>query len=556
MATVEESLAGCFSDPCGSADKLFGALKTMNGRVNVRHPDRPATQNSGDALNIPRRRALSAEGTDAYINSELIGPGITEICNATIGTGRRLKPAFNARALGFDADQSTTLMDDIKQLWRQDMSSKNKWIDQEGDQTLAEMQRMVLAQTLVAGDCYTLGFWFNEPIRPFRTALAIIDDDRVRTPSDINQEDRDQFIAGHRKSPSGRTSSYAIHDWHRNDPRNIESPNRYTEVRRYNEFGREQVIHTYIKKLPGMTRGLSTLSSSFQKLKCLEKYQKVRMESAIMQTALAFFIKSNDKNALSQIVGGGGPANMDDAMKKMYSLSLKKAVDSQKMINDSNINIDGVRGFRLLENEEAQLLTGSQSGVNDKQFVDENLTCIARSLGITKSTLTQQFESSYSAARAEMISFYRNCENLGVNIVDDWLQSVYTMWLEDVIESGRLQIPNYPIPVDAWMQFTMHREWYCGAEFCGPARDEIDQAKSMTYWRERKNLGAFTYQEFYDSRGRDWQDMMRQQFEEAKYLDNLIAECPLQNIDPIAFIQGKLEAVITEAPQVVTDNNE
>lgn len=561
MASVEEGLASCFGDSFCGAD-MFGPLKKAR-RQNIRDPRLPAKQNSGDALNVPRRREMAAEGLDALINSEYIGPGINELNNATVGTGRRLRPLFNKKQLGWTDEQYTRVLEDVKCLWREDMESKRKWIDQEGDKTLAEMQRQVLEQTIVAGETYTLAFWFNSDNRPFRTSLAIIDNDRIRTPSEISQDDRDRTIAGHLKGPSGRTSGYYVHDYHRNDPRGCDAVEPKAPIRRYNEFGREQVIHTYRQKLPGMTRGLSDLTAAFGKLKCFEQYNKAKLEAAIMQTALAFVVKSNDKNVLGQL--GGGSMVDESNLKKIYQAtlenSLKMAHESQEAMNDANFNMDGVKAFRLLENEEAEILTANSAATNDKQFTEGCLSAVGRNVGgLSRATLTQDFDTSYSAARATLISFYRQAENLGYFIVDDWLQSVYALWLEDVIESGRLRIPKYPEAFNAWMHFVTNREWYCNAQFRGPARDEIDQAKSMTFWRERKNLGVFTFSEFYDSRGLEWQDEMKQQFEEMKFLDKLIGECPLDHIDPIAFIQGKLEAVTVEAPNNATqpelDTNE
>ena len=550
MAGVRESgehpLSGCFNDPCGSTDKMFAELRSR--RPNLRDPGRPAEQNSAPALYIPRRRELAAEGKDAALNAPMIGPALNEFSNATIGTGRRLKPLFNAARLGWTAEQEIEVSDAAKTLFSAHMNSKRKWIDQEGDQTLAAMERSVLENTIAAGEQYTLAFWFTDPIRPFRTALALIDEDRVRDPiSGLTDQERENVIAGHRFGPSGRTRSYFVHGYHRRDPRN-KDPEDFTEVSRYNEFGREQVIHTFLKKQPGLSRGLSHLTSAFSKLKCLEKYEKTRMEAAIMQTAMAFVIKSNDKNLLGQISGGGMGLSEAD-LKKMYAFSMKKALDSQKYLNGNQLNVDGVKGIRLLENEDAELLTGSDAGVNDKQFVDSCWASIARSVGHSRSTVTQDFEKSYSAARAALISFYAEVEKLAEFIVDDWLRSVYTIWLEDVILSGQLPIPNYPDPVDAWAHFILNREWYCEAQFCGPAKREIDQAKAMTFWRERKNLGSFTFQEFYDAYGRDWQQELRQQFKEMKFLDFLISECDFEHIDPIAFMQGKLEAVVVEPPE-------
>ena len=548
----------CFADSCGAADKIFGQITKAGGRVNVRSLDRPATQNSAEAIHIPRRRALAAEGADAMMNSPLVGPGLNELSNSTIGTkGRRLKPLFNAKRLGLTSEQHTELVDDVECLWSEHMFSKRKWIDQEGDQTLPEMQRMVLEQTIAQGETHTALFWFTNPNRPFPTAAAILDSDRIRTPMDgITQEAREQTVAGQRHADSGRVFSYMVHPYHRNDPRNSK-PNDFTEVRKYNEFGREQIVHTYLKKMPGLSRGISHLASCFESMKCFEKYNKVRMEAAIMQTVMAFVIKSNDKNVLNQVMGG--QINVDDEMvKKMYALGMKHVLDSQTFHNKNNTNLDGVKALRLLENETAEVLTANQSGINDKQFVDDNLTKIARSVGgMSKATLTQNFESSFSAARGTLISFYRQCENLGTYIVDDWTLSVYANWLEGVILSGALKIPNYPNPFDAWAHFITNREWYCRAEFHGPGRDEIDQAKAMAYWEKRKQLGLMTLEGFYNSKGSDWKVEVRQQIEELKFIDTLLDGLELKNINnPLAYLMTDIATSVNitpSAPDTVID---
>lgn len=511
--------------------------------INVRKPKQPARRNSMDALHLPRQSQLAAEGADAYINSELIGPGIDELNNATIGLGRRLQPRPDWEELGWNPDQYTDFTSTNRRLFHRHMSSKRRWIDQEGECTLAAMQRMVLATTLTQGEMYTLAYQFDTPARPFRTALGLIDRDRVRTPRDLSDRDKEQVTCGHRKSDAGFTRSYFVHAYHRNDPRNRRKVEEdYTEVRRYNEFGREQVIHTYLKKAPGLTRGLSQLTSAFHKIKCFEQYEQIRIEASILQTAMAFIIKSNDKNVLSQTIGQTPLVDQPEDYEAKLKQNVLKATKSQQYHNKSGISLDGAKAIRLLEGEDAEILTGSASAVNDQQFVDECMTSIARAMGMTKSTLTQRFEASYSAARAELISFYRQCEMYGEFIVNDWLRSVYAIWLEDVIQLGLLKIPNYPDPNLAWLHFIENRELYCDADFMGPGRDEIDQAKSMAYWKARLETGNFNFRDFYNSKGKDWQDEVIQQAEELKFIDKIFSGCDFKIIkDPMKYILPSLD---------------
>lgn len=546
-------LEQCFSDSCCAGDKLRDDLKNA-GRATLRELDKPAKQNSSDALHIPRRRLLAAEGKEAALESPLIVGAYNELANATVGKGRRLKPEPNARKLGWTDEQTTQTVDAIKDLWREHMYSKRKWIDQEGDQTLPAMQKMVLKQAAAVGEVYTAAFWFNNDVRPFRTALSILDDDRIRTPNDLPESRCDSVVAGHSFSPAGRTSTYFVHDWHRNDPRNKDPDNNYREVRRYNEFGREQIIHTRIKKAPGLTRGISDLASAFGKLKCFEQYKRARLEKVLMELSIALVIKSNDKNSLNQILGGG-PVN-DQMLKKLYALNMKKAVDSQNLANQTQLNIDGTKAVRLLENEELEAVTATTSSMNDQQFVDDCLNDIARATGFSKSTLTQDFNASFSAARATLISFYREVENVGCYIVDDWTQSVYTIWFEDVIQSGQISIPNYPDPMDAWMHFVMNRELYCTASFSGPARQEIDAQKTAQGAKIEQEIGVFCYQEFFDThKGMDYKDAFRQQFEELKEFNRDLIDCgyeALNKNEALAWLRPKFSLL---AAAQTTDQN-
>lgn len=477
-----------------------------------------------------------------------------EISNATIGSGRRIRPEPDAERLGWTPEQKTQVVNDMKSFFREASNSKRKWIDQEGDQTLGEMQRMVLESAIAVGESYTLAFMFEDDLRPFRASFAVIDEDRIRTPQQEIFRDDPLIMAGHRKGPSGRASSYFVHDYHRNDPR-AGMNEAYTEVRRFNEFGREQVIHSYIKRQPGLSRGLSHMSAAFDKMRCLEKYDKVRMEAAILQTAMAFVVKSNDRNVISDILSNPNidPEVAESQLKKLYAYSMQKAVQSQELLNDSPLKVDGAKFFRLMENEEAQILTGSEANLDDKTFVDGCLQVIARATGgHSRATLTQDFEASFSAARAALISFYRQCEMHGHFIVDDWLQSVWSVLLEDAIQLGIIPIPNYPNPAEAWMHFVLNRELYCRATFIGPGRDEIDQAKSLAYWQGRKELNAFNLQGFHDSVGQDWQEEILQTFEEMKFIDAQIDACELKHIDPLQYLGLTADAVVpipTQQPE-------
>ena len=537
-------LEQCFTDSCGAAQRFENELSKC-GRQKLRQISAKPKQNSAEAIYIPKRRCLSAEGKQAAMESPLIVGGLNELANAVVGKGRRLKPEFNQTKLGWTDEEYTEVVDATKSLWRQDMYSKRRWIDQEGDQTLPAMQKMVLKNTIACGETYTAAFWFNDSVRPFRTSLSIMDDDRIRTPTDLPESRKETTIAGHALGPTGRTFSYFVHDYHRNDPRNCDSPERYTEVRRLNDFGREQIIHTRIKKQPGLTRGISDLASAFGNLKCFEQYKKARLEKVLMELSIALVIKSNDKNALGQIFNNG-PVS-DEQLQALYALSMKKAVQSQRIANETKLNIDGTKAIRLLENEELEVVTASTSSNNDKQFVDDCLNDIARSTGMSKSTLTQDFDASFSSARASLISFYREVDNLGCYIVDDWTQSVYTVWLEDVIQSGRLVIPGYPNPMEAWMHFVMERESYCNASFCGPARMEIDATKAAQAAKVEQEIGGFSYQEYYDThKGVDYKDAFKQKFEELKEWNKLLVDCgyeALTKYEALVFLRPNFSTI-------------
>ena len=553
-------------NPFGCCDQS-SPLPGFKSGIDLRKPDKPARQNSCDALNIPRRPQLAAEALEAYTDSPLIGPALDELANATIGQGMRLKPMVDWESVGGDVseDEKTKFEDDQKRLYKMASTSKRNWIDQCGQQNLNQMSHTMLKNVIVQGEVYTGVYQFTDDRRPFRTSVAVWEPARIRTPDDLPESERENVLAGHVVGPTNRTSAYYVHDYHRNDPRIKADKKQYQRVRRYNEFGREQVIHTYSKLMPGQTRGLTALTACLSELKCFEKYSQVRMEAAIIQTAMAFVIRSSDKNVLNDtFASSSGIENnkYDPSKDPQWQKTVAQSAMSQEYLNAAGIKLDGAKALRLVGDEKAEILTGSEASVNDEQFVKERFMSIARCLGHSRATLTQDFEASYSAARAAMLSFYRQCEHLG-GIVSDWLERIFCVLMEDWILSGQLKVPNYPDPTDAWMHFVLNRDAYSSATFRGPKRDEIDTAKTAQGAKIEQDIGAFCFEEYFDKhKGQDWKDAFKQQFAELKEFNRLFMEAGYPGMtaaQALAWLRPKWSLLASaeessEAKEIINSN--
>ena len=483
-------------------------------------------------------KIIAGRSEDVYRNCSYIEAGIQNHVDNAIGAGDRwtLKPEPDGEAIGLDAADTAELVRRIKKLFHKHNRSHRKWFDAEGKRNTGQIARLFGRTYLWRGDAVALLPWNNSESRPFRTTVRIIDPGRVANEfkglGAVKSAQNPNIIGGVDHTDAGFARGFYIHDVapHADGAaqmlyRSKKSKVRY--VRRRNALGRDQVVHVHRDHVAELARGVSSLVACLSDVKCLERYTEATLESAILQTIVAMTIESDYDDALGLVGEDGASANMEymgessEYHKQMAALGADLSFDER------------VKAVRLWNKEKLNMQSPEQPVAAYTPFVQQLQVGIARCLGHTYSSLTQDWsKTNFSGGRAGLMALNRFVESFRFDAPEHLSMCQYGSWLEDVVTSGQLAVPNMDT-VEASLRFYMDRDAWTMGRFRGPAREEIDRAKQAAAFLTEDKLGAFTLERYSDTViGDDWQNVVTQQCVEEQFINNERARCGLAPLPP------------------------
>jgi lambda family phage portal protein len=134
---------------------------------------------------------------------------------------------------------------------------------------------------------------------------------------------------------------------------------------------------------------------------------------------------------------------------------------------------------------------------------------IARCLGMTFETLTGDYSgATYSSVRMATSEIWPIIMARSTNIVGRFYQIVYEAWMEEEIESGRMEFAG---GID---KFFANRDAVCRAEWRGPAKPQADDLKTAKGHEIYKRLGLLSDEIICADLGFVWEDILEQRARE------------------------------------------
>lgn len=500
---------------------------------------------------------MVARAKDVEKNNELIAGANNTKLDMALGTKFRLRPMPCPEVLGLTSDvdedgcEYADFVGKIRKKWEIHMYSNRHWIDSRGVHNLDGLLRLYGHQYLQRGEALATVYRRQaETDAPFRTVVQVLDTDRLRTPSGLN--DNEELNGGLivnegvlSRWKSARPVGYYIHDLHPMDMRinSTGQEDRYDYVNKFSPFGRQQVVHSYSQKQPNMVRGIMQLATCLKKLRCMDRFTTATLETAILQSLIAFTIESDMPNAVGKILGSGKRADTDEGVIDC----IKRYTQMRNGYRDAGnqIKLDGSVVPHLLSGESLKMHSASTPAQNQKQFFDTMFTYIARCCGMSKEFLTQDWSgTSFSSARAGLNVVYRTIEQLRIEAPMQLAQAIYSCWLEDCILAGEIILPNFPNPSDGWLYFVANRDALAMSVFKGPAKDDIDRAKTAARFLAEQKLGVYVVENYCDEvLQRDWEDIIEQQAIEEVRANKIRKRYGLEPLPAGMLHRSSMEAV-------------
>ena len=381
-------------------------------------------------------------------------------------------------------------------LWAE---SPSCYVDMQRKNTLTGLVRMAIAQFTLTGEVLASAE-FPRSRAPFRTAIQMIDPDRLSTPP--TTRDGRTMSMGVERTDDGAPIAYHIRNEHPGDF-HIEKRLTWTRVSTAYGWGREKMIHIFEQQRPNQSRGVSSMVAALKEAHITKKFREVTLQNAVLNATYAATIESDLPSEVVFQALGGAQLDPETVAKAVASVSAGyMQAHTAYAENSDNLLIDGIKIPHLLPGMKLNLQAPTQGGLIGTDFEQSLLRYIAAILGVSYEQLSKDYsKTNYSSARAAANETWKTMQSIKRNIADRFAAKVFRLWLEEAMMSGEItSLPrNAPYFWDK-----MNADAYSSCEWIGASRGQVDELKETQAAALRLSTGLSTYEDELSRLGKDW----------------------------------------------------
>lgn len=443
---------------------------------------------SADADLLPELGTLVARSRDLARNNGIAAAGVQTLVDNVVGTGLRLSALPDYKTLGRDDKWALSWQRRTETLWRE--WSKSTQCDAARTLNFAGLTELMFRSQILNGDAIALPLWLRRPGGRFATCLQIVEADRLSNPN--GQLDSDRLRGGIEYDGYGAPIAYHIRKSHPGDYlMGVASvAGEWERIPAFTAWGRPRVIHLHDKERSGQSRGKPDMSPVIQQFKMLDKYAGAELDAAVINAMMAAFIETEmDSETLLELLGG----------------TPEKAEQEIKKRNRGRPKLKSGSIIPLYPGEKMAPFMPARPAAQFEAFTVAVMRHIAASLGIPYELLLKDFsKTNYSSARAALLEAWRTFRGRREKLADYWAQVVYELWLEEAINAGLIEAPD----------FYENRAAYTRSKWIGPGRGWIDPVKEAQAAQIRMDAGVSTLEAECAEQGTDWEEVLEQRARE------------------------------------------
>ena len=483
-----------FVSPSGGYVVPGSRKKSMKG-FNV-------TANSPDADITPKLNGMRAASRDVLMNSPLPKAILDRLDVDVVNSGFQLQSTIDRDTLGLTEEEAYAKQAQFEQeftLW-----SSSIFSDFERDLFFAEAQSSVYTNMCHSGDVFFMLPWDAKKHFPYATTFKLIPADLVRDPRDKGNRD---IQGGIERDSRGRKVAAHVYTSYENDGMLVESSVR---VPFFDDDGRQLLFHVYEPGRLQGRRGVGIFNTGMENLKQLTRLTDAEVMSALLASYFTVFVKDNSGmgSVMGQaftpeetLTGGGryGPENPEV---------------EEKNLEDANDLEMGHGNITYLGNDEDITLADPKKADEAfEKFWEVIARLISASAGVPIESALMNYQTSYTAARAAALDFWRKVRKDRALLVRRFVTPVYEAVISEAVIKGRLEAEGFfdePEIKQAWL----------GARWIGVGQgslNPLDEAKADIILKNNKMK---THEEAYVARtGLPYRPMVGRLASEYKLFD-------------------------------------
>lgn len=471
---------------------------------------------SPDMQTLPTKDLNDQRGVDIVRNDGNALGVVHTYRDSIVGNQYRLISTPDWKTLGATPEWAEEFRQVIESEFNLLADSTECWFDAAGKMTFTDIIRLGVCGFVMTGEVLQTVEWLTDPSRPFKTAIQSISPTRLSNPNFmVNSETLRHGVV---LNGYGRPTSYWIQLTFPHDYTYTWDMLKWKEVPAAKPWGRAQVIHIMEALQPGQTRGVSDMVSVLKQMKMTKQFQDVTLQNAVVNATYAAAIESElPSEVVFASMGAGGQGMM--GMLNEYMTALTQYTGASK-----NIALDGVKMPHLFPGTKLNMQPAGTPGGVGTGYEQSLHRHIAGALGVSYEEFSRDYsQTNYSSARASGANTKRFMLGKKKTVADKNATSIYKLWLEERINSGR------PLPLPPGKDIGMFydpvmREALCKCKWIGASSGQIDEMKETQAAILRINSGLSTYEAECANLGEDFREVFaqRQREEQMKKDMNLV----------------------------------
>lgn len=477
---------------------------------------------SADAEQIPDKPTLDARSRDLHRNNPHAFTATEVHKDSIVGAMYILNAKPRAEVLGWTDEKAQAFQNEVESKFQTWAESEHRWVDASRKLDLTEMCRLAVGVSIFGGEFLATAEWMTQNRREFRTAIQLIDCDRLMTPYTHMHDPRVRGGIKHDKYGGAVSAFIRVH--HPFDVFGTMVPDQlaHKEVGFYKPWGRQQVLHIQDHQRIDQSRAVSRMTAGLRDMSIGQKFRDVTLQNAVVNATYAASIESELPTdvVMSQI--GAGNTGQGDAV-STYAESFLGAI-SEYIGNSNHMQIDGVKVPHLFPGTKLQLNPAGTPGGVGQDFEASLLRTTARLLGISYEEMTGDFtNSNYASFRGAVMTTWKHMQGQKKMVSDRLANFVYRLWLEEAINADQIETFRAK---DAGLLYTnghlnLMFDALTHADWIGAARGQIDELKETQAATLRIKFGLSTHEDELARLGRDWRPVYAQLAREKKMRDEL-----------------------------------